>query len=87
MKAADKHSAAADKYSSVADKNSAAADALLNVANQLASNTGRGGGNFRFLLELPTGAIHEIGNTLIKDEANGSFDGFGETPPAGNGGV
>ena len=70
MRAAEKHSAAADKYSTVAD-------ALLNVANQLASSGGRGaGGDYRFLLELPNGAIHEIGNTLIEDTANGSFTGL-----------
>ena len=47
---------------------------LSNAIRALAS----GSSDYRFLLEFPDGAIHEIGNRLVDDEAAGAFVGFGD---------
>ena len=66
---------AASDHSLAAAAHTEAASAIVAAANQLAE---QGGGNSRFVLELPDGAIHDIGNNLIQQQADGRFVGFGQ---------
>ena len=51
-----------------------AASAIVAAANQLSA---QGVGNFRVVLELPDGAIRDIGNNIIQQQDDGRFVGFG----------
>ena len=66
---------AASDHSLAAAAHTEAASAIVAAANQLAE---QGGGDFRLTLELPDGAIRDIGNNLIQQQADGRLLGFGQ---------
>ena len=67
-------SQAASDHSLAAGAHIEAASAIVAAANQLGA---QGGGNFRFTLELPDGAIRDIGNNIIEQQADGRLVPFG----------
>lgn len=67
-------SRAASAHNLAAEAHTQAATAIVAAANQLGA---QGGGNFKFTLELPDGAIRDIGNNIIEQQADGRLVPFG----------